>query len=174
MILAVNRFAAVGLSMLAGSALSISVALANDNQMSTQTINQTSSITAQDLNQNPGTYLGKQVTITGRVDRVLGNGSYVIADGKNTKDPSRRILIFTSASNGNSNANGKQNLKQQAGVAAVTLKEGDSVKLSGKVEEFNVSNEMDTFSPKSDVETINETAATTPVVVVQPGSILRD
>jgi DNA/RNA endonuclease YhcR with UshA esterase domain len=180
------KFAAAPvLAILVSGALSLNNALADEAQVMSQTsqrvtqqatqqnINQTTQVTAQDLNQNPGTYLGKQVTITGRVDRVLGNGSYIIADGKNAKDPSRRILIFTSSPTTmqNPDASSTQNLQQQAGVAGTDLKEGDAIKLSGKVEEFNVSSEVDTFTPKSDVETIRETAATTPVVVIKPGQI---
>jgi hypothetical protein len=48
-------------------------------------------ITAQELNQDAASYMGKQVTLTGRVDRVLGNGSYIVSDGKMPKDPSHRI-----------------------------------------------------------------------------------
>jgi hypothetical protein len=134
-------------------------------------------ITAQELNQDAASYMGKQVTLTGRVDRVLGNGSYIVSDGKMPKDPSHRILIFTSAAKDRKSIQNSQNnvnnAPQQAGVAALTLKEGDSIKLSGKVEGFKVNNEVDSFSPKTDVETVDETSVTTPVVVVQPGSISR-
>jgi hypothetical protein len=128
-------------------------------------------ITAQELNQDAASYMGKQVTLTGRVDRVLGNGSYIVSDGKMPKDPSHRILIFTSAAKDRKSI--QNSAPQQAGVAALTLKEGDSIKLSGKVEGFKVNNEVDSFSPKTDVETVDETSVTTPVVVVQPGSISR-
>jgi DNA/RNA endonuclease YhcR with UshA esterase domain len=136
-----------------------------------------SNITAQELNQNSSAYVGKQVTLTGRVDRVLGNGSYIVSDGKNTKDPTHRVLIFTSAAKNQAGVeNSKNNTdssRQQAGVAAVTFKEGDQIKLNGKVEQFNVSSEVDSFSPKTDVETIDQSAATTPIVVIQPGSMTR-
>jgi hypothetical protein len=164
-----SRLVAAGLVTFVGGLFSSGVVLAADAPTSNQNSDQTTGITAQELNQNPATYLGKQVTLTGRVDRDLGNGSYIISDAKSTKDPSRRVLIFTSAPNNNN-----QDTKQEAGIAAPRLKEGDSVKLNGKVEEFNVSSEVDSFSPKSDVETIHTAAVTTPVVVVQPGSIARN
>jgi DNA/RNA endonuclease YhcR with UshA esterase domain len=136
-----------------------------------------SNITAQELNQNSSAYVGKQVTLTGRVDRVLGNGSYIVSDGKSTKDPSHRVLIFTSTTKNQvgieNSKNNTASSKQQAGVAAVTFKEGDQIKLNGKVEQFNVSSEVDSFSPKTDVETIDQSAVTTPVVVIQPGSMSR-
>jgi hypothetical protein len=134
-------------------------------------------ITAQELNHDSSAYLGKQITLTGRVDRVLGNGSYIVSDGKSTKDPSHRVLIFTSTTKNQAGIeNSKNNTdssRQQAGVAAITFKEGDQVRLNGKVEQFNINSEVDSFSPKTDIETIDQSASATPVVVIQPGSMTR-
>lgn len=128
---------------------------------------QVPNVSAKDLNQNARQYLGKRVALTGQVDRVLGNGGYIISDSNNTKDSSHRILIFTST------PPKQTNTKQQAGVAAPNLKEGDTVQLNGKVEEFMVSNEVDTFAPKTDTETINEAATAVPVLIVQPSDVLK-
>jgi uncharacterized protein YdeI (BOF family) len=123
------------------------------------------SITAQSINQNASTYVGKQVALTGKIDRVIGPGAFVVSDTDSDK-PEHRILILTSGT-GMSNAK----TKDQAGIAGTTLREGDKVTLSGKVEQLNVDTATDTFSPRSDQETLQETAASMPVVIVQPGSL---
>lgn len=139
-------------------------AQANDNPKSG-----THNVTAQDLNQNLSTYMGKQVTLSGHIDRVLGSGAYVISDAAHSKDPMHRVLVFTSGASNSAMANSKQ----QAGTAAPQLKEGDMIQLTGKAEQFSVSNEVDTFSPKSETENIKETAEAMPVIVVQPSGIQK-
>ena len=52
------------------------------------------------------------------------------------------------------------------------LKEGDKIQLQGKVEQFNVKSESETISPRADTETINEAAASMPVLVTQPGGLI--
>jgi hypothetical protein len=127
-----------------------------------------SNVTAQELNQNISSYVGKQVALTGRIDRVLGNGAYVVTDALGSKDSSHRIVVFTS----NSSQMGTS-AKQGAGIAAPSFKDGDSVQLSGKAEQFSISNEVDTFSPKLDTETVDETAETLPVVIIQSGNLKK-
>ncbi len=135
------------------------------------------SVTAQNLNQNINGYLGKQVVLNGKVDRALGNGAYIVQDTQSSgKASDHRILVFTSAPTPPAQApaqNGTdtKSSKQQAGMMPLSLKEGDKLQLQGKVEQFNMSNEVDTFSPKSDQETINASAMSVPVLVVQPSQI---
>jgi hypothetical protein len=67
------------------------------------------SVTAQIINQNPVSYKGKQVMLTGQIDRSLGNGAYVICDRNTAKseDDSHHILVFTSGVSAK-NADSKQ------------------------------------------------------------------
>ena len=124
------------------------------------------SVTAQTLNQNPTRYVGQQITLSGKIDRSLGNGAYIVSDSNavNAADDTHHIMVFTS-----NMSNTKT--RQQSGVMAPALKQGDMIQLTGKVEQFNVSNEVDTFSPKSDSETISEDNAAFPIIVTQPGKL---
>jgi hypothetical protein len=108
--------------------------------------------------------------LNGHIDRVLGNGAYIVADSSGIKGPDHRVMILISTPPVTSN-NDNLDKKQKAGTAVINFKEGDAVQLNGKAEEFGASSEVDTFSPKSDTETVNETAAMMPVVVIQPGNI---
>jgi RecG-like helicase len=108
------------------------------------------------------------VTLSGKIDRVLGNGAYVVANAENAKSPTERILIFTEPQ-----SKPIQSKRQQAGVAVSRLKEGDRVKVYGKVEQFNVSNEMDSFKPMRDSETVRESVTSSPILVIQPGGMQK-
>jgi len=157
------RFYKPALCAIASAILMSSLVYANNDQVP--------NVSAKDLNQNVGKYVGKKVALTGQVDRVLGNGGYIISDSSNTKDPAHRVMIFTSTP-----SSSQTHAKQQAGMAAqsqLNLKEGDTVQMNGKVEQFIVSSEVDSFSPKSDTETINESSAAVPVIVIQPGNMLK-
>lgn len=160
----------LGLSL---SVLMASVVLATSataNSVQQNTVQETTmKITPQTFNQNPQNFMGKKVVLTGKIDRILGNGSYIIRDSQNSAN---RVLIFTASNSSASNME-KDAKHQQAGTKGVSLKEGDSVRLVGKVEQFNVSSEVDSFSPKSDTETINQTSDSTPVLVIQPGDLQR-
>jgi hypothetical protein len=128
-------------------------------------------VTAQDLNQNTANFIGKQVAFSGRVDRVLGNGAYIVSDSDNTTSPSSKILVFTTNAKASGSAGTQKNGIQQPGVAAFS--EGDRIQLTGRADQFSISHETDQFSPKSDSETIAESSMTMPVVVVQSGKIWR-
>jgi hypothetical protein len=137
-----------------------------------------SNVSPDELNQNSTIYVGKQVALTGRIDRVLGNGAYIVSDlnKSSSKDPAHRVLIFTAAMSAKekkelSRGNG---FHQQAGVAALALKEGDTVLLNGKVEALTVSNEIDVFSPKTDTEDMSESVSAVPVVIIRPGNIRKN
>jgi hypothetical protein len=127
---------------------------------------ESSNVTVQELNQKANVFLGKQVTLNGQIDRILGSGAYVVADAKDTKDPLHRVLIFTVGPQ-----KGNQNPKQNGGTTGVHLKEGDSVKVSGTVEQFAMGSNSESYAPKSNSENIIETQSVTPVLVVQPGGI---
>jgi uncharacterized protein YdeI (BOF family) len=126
-------------------------------------------VSAEALNQNAGKYLGKQVSLNGQIDRVLGNGSYIFKDSDKSKSSTHRVLVLTSTSPMND-----QNKKQQAGIAPTKMKEGDSVQLSGKVEEFVASSEVDSFTPKSDTETFSDSSVAIPVVIIQPNGMMKN
>lgn len=129
------------------------------------------SITAQDLNQNASRYVGKQVALSGKVDRVLGNGAYIVEDTRgsqsNGQKAAHRVLILTTTPSTSAMRGGGQ----QAGIAAPSFKEGDKIQLQGKAEQFNISSEVDAFAPKTDTETIEESSSSMPVVVVKPGGL---
>lgn len=132
-------------------------------------------VSAQDLNQNFNQYIGKQVAFNGKIDRVLGNGAYIVQD---TSTPStggqqsaHRILVLTSSNSMSNSMKTKDTDKQQSGTVASNWKEGDSIKLQGKVEQFNVSSEVDVLSPKSNQEIVSESLVSMPVLVVKPGML---
>lgn len=125
-------------------------------------------VSAQELNQGKPNLIGKQVIFNGKVDRVIGPGAYIMTDAKGPDNAAHRVLVLTS---GQALAGQQKGQHQEAGMAAPTFKEGQKVQLQGKVEQLNVSNEVEQFSPKSHEETINETAASTPVIVAPVSSI---
>lgn len=125
-------------------------------------------VSAQELNQGMPNLIGKQVIFNGKVDRVIGPGAYIMTDAKGPDNAAHRVLVLTS---GQALAGQKKGQHQEAGVAAPTFKEGQKVQLQGKFEELNVSNEVDQFSPQSHEETVNQTAASTPVIVTPVSSI---
>jgi hypothetical protein len=130
-------------------------------------------VTAQQLARNGTSYVGKNITFHGKIDRVLGNGAYLVSDA-GTQTGNRVIVLTTGAASGAGGGPGTtpgQSTQQRAGVAGQELKEGSDIQLQGKVEQLNVTNEVDTFSPKNDTETIRGAEAAVPVIVVQPGSI---
>ena len=105
-------------------------------------------VTIQSLNKQLNRYLGKQISLRGRVDQVLGNGGYIVEDQSFRKgeESLHRILIYVPALSTDHTNSHKPG--QQAGRLALELKEGDHVQLRGKVERLKTNNEVDAFSPK--------------------------
>lgn len=128
-------------------------------------------VSAKALNQGTQKLIGKRVLFKGKVDRILGPGAYLMSDAQGSSKPSHRILVLTTGRVGDAAGPGSAGKRQQAGTAAPSFKEGQKVQLQGKVEELRISDEVERFSPKSHRETVDETAASTPVIVTRTADI---
>jgi hypothetical protein len=124
-------------------------------------------VTAMNINNHTARFVGKQVSLSGNVDRVLSPGAMIINDRGAVRGAEHKILVLTPGAATAPDSMGNQ----QAGVAG--LKEGDLVKLQGKVEKLSVSSKKDTFSPKTEQETVQQTSASMPVIVAQLGTIQK-
>jgi len=114
---------------------------------------------------NPGTYLNKNVTLNGKVERVLGSDSFIMSSND---DSGQRILVMTSQSKLLPTA------KQSAGISGENvpqLKDNQQVQVTGKLDMLNIKSETDTINPKKDSATFSEVTSHTPVVIVQPGQV---
>jgi len=120
------------------------------------------SVTVDMINQKPSDYMGKQVTLSGQVDRIFGPGAYLFADKGNLTDPNHRILVID-----NRNQPSNKGSQQQPGVSGQTLKEGEELNLKGKVEQLNYSSESVSVSPKKNQEVVQDSSMSLPVVIVQ-------
>lgn len=121
------------------------------------------SATALQINQGAPNYVGKSVKFTGKVDRVISPGSFIVSDAGGN-NPNHRILVVTSTAGVTPDF-----AKQQAGVAGVNLKEGDHLTLNGKVEKLAIQSDIQRFSPGSDYSENTESTTTFPVLVIKPG-----
>lgn len=90
-----------------------------------------SRLTAHELIQDSSKLRGKQVQLYGKIDRILPNGVYLVADEKKGRLSGDEILVFTQPQ---SKAIQSKRLQMHP-----LLKEGDLVKINGKLEKSNVS-----------------------------------
>jgi hypothetical protein len=129
----------------------------------------TAAVTAQEINRASPTYLGKNVELSGHVDRIVAPGAFIISDSQADaqKTPSHRILVLTA----NPTQGPLRFDQQQSGTTGVNLREGDQLKLSGKVEKIVISSESETLSTQGKPEAMASMSSTMPVVVVAPGSV---
>lgn len=128
-------------------------------------------VSAKTLNLGSSKLLGKRVLFNGKVDRILGPGAYIMTDASGPNKPSHRILVLTAGQGMAVPSAGGNGKHQQAGTASSSFKEGQKVQVQGKVEELHVTNEVERFSPRTDRETINETATRMPVLVTRAADI---
>jgi hypothetical protein len=122
-------------------------------------------VTAQQINQGTSTYLGKTVDLSGKVDRIISPGAFIVSDA-NGNNPSHRILVLTS-----NPAQGTEASKQQAGTAGMVVTEGEQLKLSGKVEKFGIQSESESVNRSDTQEVIQTSSTTMPVLVIKPGDM---
>jgi hypothetical protein len=125
-------------------------------------------VTVQELNKKSTQLMGKQVTLSGRIDRILGNGAYIVTSTGVSKDSTDRILVFTLA-----RSKAIQSKRQEVGMEASRLQEGDIVKIDGKVEQFNVGDEFNTFTPMQGSKTISESGQSTPFLLTEAWGIRK-
>ena len=93
---------------------------------------------AQKIKQQTAHYMGKQVRFNAKIDRILGGGVYLVSDREiNSKGPmgaNSKILVVTS-----DYPTAQANIEEaNAATTSTLLKEGDWVKVQGKVEQLSV------------------------------------
>lgn len=173
---ALRRFGLVALAAVAMSSLPALAASTSESptqstttqSTTTTTTQQSANVTAKLINQNPDSYLGQQVAISGKVERVIGPGAFIIGDRGSAQDISHRILVLVPSAQGSTAAQGNM---QQGGTAAPSFKDGEQLKVQGKVERLTLGSETETIQPKAERETIREAVMTMPVLIVQPAAI---
>jgi hypothetical protein len=124
-------------------------------------------VTAMNVNQQTDHYVGKQISLNGDIDRVLGPGAYIVTDRGTVSGPNHKVLVLTQGSGFAPGGAG------QPAIAGQVFREGDQVKIQGKVEQLVMNAETDTFSPKSDQETIQDTGTSMPVIVLTKSGAIQ-
>lgn len=119
------------------------------------------------INQNSSNFMGKTIAFTGKVDRVIAPGTFLVNDATSESGPNHRILVVT-----NTTGVSDQFAKQQAGTAGSNLKDGDLVQFNGKVQKLTVQSEVQTYSPGADYS-IRTASESMPVLVVKPGDVQK-
>jgi uncharacterized protein YdeI (BOF family) len=141
-------------------------ALANDSSSAANTTGASQSdASIQKVLSNPSSYVGKQISLDGKVERILDANSFVLSSNGDSK---QRILVVTRKAGDSS---GKMKQDQQAGTVGNKLKDDQKVSLTGKVEMLTMTSEVDTINPQKDRATFSQVTTNTPIVVVEPGSI---
>ncbi len=149
------RIYKIGAAALIGLAASILTASAGDYASALQ------------INQNSSDFMGKTIAFTGKVDRVISPGTFLVNDSTSESGPNHRILVVT-----NTSGVSDQFAKQQAGTVGTNLNDGDLVQFNGKVQKLTVQSEVQTYSPGSDYS-IKTTSESMPVLVVKPGDVQK-
>jgi uncharacterized protein YdeI (BOF family) len=151
------------LTVLSSLALALSVsAFANDNANKNANMN-TSTPSIQQIVTSPSNYVGKTLTLNGKIDRVLPNGDFIMK----AADSNQSILVFTVK--GSQKPKGATN--QQAGTFAPPLQENQKVQVKGKVDELVVTNEYDVLNMKKNREQMSMVQTSTPVLLVRPADV---
>jgi hypothetical protein len=131
-----------------------------------------SDVSPEVLQQQAAQYVGKQVLLFGKVDRILGGGAFVISDRKAVLSASQpnyqsKVLLFTS------NYPGLQGDIHGSDVpnSLAALQEGDWVKVLGEVKTLEVTQTTGTVSAQGGSSTSsqssNQNGVSLPVLVAK-------
>lgn len=143
-------------------ATSLSAFAADSSSDKSAKSSETSAPSIQQVVQNPSSYVGKTLTLSGKVDRVLPSGDFIMK----AADSDQGILVFTVKGSQKSQAS-----NQQAGTSGTQLKENQKVEVKGKVNQLVVTNEYDVVNLKKDREKMSMVQTSTPVLLARPADV---
>lgn len=137
---------------------SLSVHSENNN---TQNSSQPQVQMIQNILNHPNHFLGKKITLNGKVERVLDPRTFVMSANE---DSSRRILVVTATPR-------IYRADQQPGLLGPPLQDDEKVQVTGNLQMLMVSTVADTLGPKKGQEPLEQITTRTPVVVIQSGTL---